>query len=216
MRGTKIIIPKSLQSKVVRIAHEGHQGLVKTKQFLRSRVWFPKMDEVVSSVVGPCVACQATMYTPSQEPIQSTQLPNGPWESLAVDYYRPLPSGDYVLVVIDEYSRFAEIDFTTSTSANATIPKLDRIFSSYGIPLQLKSDNGAPFNAKAFSDYYEFVGIQHNTITPLHPRANGLVENFKQNDKQSGSDIVNRAEMLETGTIQVSPELSCYTSHNHR
>ena len=180
LRGTKIIIPKSLQSKVVRIAHEGHQGLVKTKQFLRSRVWFPKMDEVVSSVVGPCVACQATVYTPSQEPIQSTQLPNGPWESLAVDYYGPLPSGDYVLVVIDEYSRFAEIDFTTSTSANATIPKLDRIFSSYGIPLQLKSDNGAPFNAKAFSDYCEFMGIQHNTITPLHPRANGLVENFNR------------------------------------
>ena len=81
------------------------------------------------------------------------QLPNGPWESLAVDYHGPLPSGDYVLVVIDEYSRFAEIDFTKSTSANATIPKLDRMYSSYGIPYQLKSDNGAPFNLKAFSDY---------------------------------------------------------------
>ena len=122
LRGDKIVIPTSLQNKVVKIAHEGHQGLVKTKQFLRSRVWFPRMDERVSAIVGPCVA--------SQEPVKSTELPKGPWENLAVDYYGPLPSGEYVLVVIDEYSRFADIDFTTSTSAKATIPKLDRIFSS--------------------------------------------------------------------------------------
>ncbi len=124
----------------------------------------------MTTVVSPCIACQATVNTPS----------NGPWESLAVDYYGPLPSGDYVLVVIDEYSRFPEIEFTTSTSAKATIPKLDRIFSSYSIPIQLKSDNGPPFNSKTFSDYCEFMGIQHNSITPLHPQANGLVENFNR------------------------------------
>ena len=42
-RGTRI--PKRLQGKVIKIAHEGHQGLVKTKQLLRSRVWFPKIDD---------------------------------------------------------------------------------------------------------------------------------------------------------------------------
>ena len=180
LRGDKIVIPTSLQNKVVKIAHEGHQGLAKTKQFLRSREWLPRMDERVSAIVGPCVACQATVNTPSQEPVKSTELPKGPWENLAVDYYGPLPSGDYVLVVIDEYSRFANIDFATSTSAKATIPKLDRIFSSYGIPLHLKSDNGAPFNSDMFSDYCKFMGIEHHTITPLHPRVNGLVKNFNR------------------------------------
>ena len=38
LRGDKIVMPTSLQNKVVKIAHEDHQGLVKTKQFLRSRV----------------------------------------------------------------------------------------------------------------------------------------------------------------------------------
>ena len=192
LRGDKIIIPPSLQNRVVKIAHEGHQGLVKTKQFLRSRVWFPKMDEKVSAIVGPCLACQAAVNTPSQEPVKSTELPKGPWENLAVDYYGPLPSGDYVLVVIDEYSRFADIDFTTSTSAKATIPKLDRIFSSYGIPLQLKSDNGAPFNSEMFSNYCKFMGIEHHTVTPLHPRANGLVENFNR--------MINK--VIRTSTIE--------------
>ena len=122
------------------------------------------MDERVSAIVGRCVACQATVNTPSQEPVKSTELPKGPWENLAVDYYGPLPSGEYVLVVIDEYSRFADIDLATSTSAKATIPKLDRIFSSYGIPLHLKSDNGVPFN----SDMFTIVNLWGLSITLLH------------------------------------------------
>ena len=44
-----------------------------------------------------------------------------PWEKLAIDYYGPLPSGGYILVVIEEYSRFPKIDVTTSTSAKATL-----------------------------------------------------------------------------------------------
>lgn len=72
LRGDKIVLPKSLQDKVVKIAQEGNHGLVKTKKFLRSRVWFPIIDEKVSAVVGPCVARQATVNTPSLNPIKYT------------------------------------------------------------------------------------------------------------------------------------------------
>ena len=36
IRGQRIVLPKSLHTKVIRTAHEGPQGLVKTKQLLRS------------------------------------------------------------------------------------------------------------------------------------------------------------------------------------
>ena len=91
-----------------------------------------------------------------------------------------MPSGEYVLVVIDEYSRFPEIDITTSTSAKATLPKLDRILSSFGIPISIKTDNGPPFTSKTFNDYCRLMVIKHQLITPRHPRANGLVENFNR------------------------------------
>ena len=113
MRGSRIVIPTKLQKRVVEIAHEGHQGLVKTKQLLRSRIWFPGLDAKVASVINTCVACQAVVPVNAQEPIKPTELPNGRWEKLAIDYYGPLPSGEYVLVVIDEYSHFPEIDITT-------------------------------------------------------------------------------------------------------
>ena len=102
-------------------------------------------------------------------------------ENVAVDFKGPLKTGEYALVVIDEYSRFPEIEFTTSTSAKATIPKLDKIFSTFGIPLKVRSDNGPPFTSDEFKNYVKYMGFEHDPVTPVYPKANGLVENFNKN-----------------------------------
>ena len=44
LRGDRIVIPQSLREKVLKSAHEGHQGIVKTKSRLRTKVWWPKLD----------------------------------------------------------------------------------------------------------------------------------------------------------------------------
>ena len=41
MRGTRIVVPQSLKSEVLRLAQEGHQGFVKMKNGLRTKVWWP-------------------------------------------------------------------------------------------------------------------------------------------------------------------------------
>ena len=43
LRGTRIIIPESLQRHVIKLAHKGHQGTAKTKALLLEYVWFPKL-----------------------------------------------------------------------------------------------------------------------------------------------------------------------------
>ena len=49
LRGSRIIVPNALQHRVINISHEGHQGIMKTKQLLHSAVWFPGMDRIVRS-----------------------------------------------------------------------------------------------------------------------------------------------------------------------
>ena len=44
LRGTRIVVPKALRGEVLRLAHEGHQGIVKIKARLRKKVWWPKID----------------------------------------------------------------------------------------------------------------------------------------------------------------------------
>ena len=174
LRGNRIVIPDALQKRVVELAHEGHQGLVKTRSLLRSKVWFPKMDPAVDEVVKKCFSCQIATPKPSREPLKMTPLPDGPWQHVSVDFCEV--AGHYVLVVIDDYSRFPEVDIVHSTSAKTVIPKLDRIFAAYGVPQVVKSDNGPPFSGHEFAQFAEYLGFKHRKVTPLWPEANGEVE----------------------------------------
>jgi hypothetical protein len=178
LRGTRILVPSSLRQQVINIAHEGHQGQAKTKALLRESVWFPGMDKAVKETVDSCLACQANLHINPPEPIQSPPMPDRPWEKVKVDFYGPLPSGHYVLVVIDCYSRFPEVETLKSISAKKVIPKLDSIFSRHGIPAQLTSDNGPPFQGHEFNQYMTAMGIKHCTSTPLWPQGNAEAEAF--------------------------------------
>ena len=76
-----------------------------------------------------------------------TQLPPKPWHTVNMDFLVPLPSGEMLLVIIDHYSRFPEVEIPRSTAASATIPKLDSIFARHGYPVKVRTDNGPPWNS---------------------------------------------------------------------
>ena len=110
---------------------------------------------------------------------------SAPWKKVAVDFARPFPSGDYIVVVKDEFSRFPGVEILTSISAKAVIPKLDVIFTRRGIPGVLKSDNGPPFNGHEFKHFSKYMGFKHRRITPYWHRANGEAERLLQTLEKS-------------------------------
>jgi hypothetical protein len=59
LRQCRLVIPTVLQERAVSLAHEGHQGIVKTKTLLRTKCWFPWIDEMTENMVKHCLACQA-------------------------------------------------------------------------------------------------------------------------------------------------------------
>ena len=105
-----------------------------------------------------------------------TQLPCSPWHQVSIDFCKV--AGLYVLVVIDDYSRFPNIEIVHSTAAKAVIPKLDRTFVAYGVPEVVKTDNGRSFNGHEFAQFADYLGFEFRNVTPLWPEANGEVERF--------------------------------------
>ena len=109
LRGTRIVVPKALRGEVLRLAHEGHQGIVKMKARLRTKVWWPKIDSDAEQVCKSCHGCQVLGEFRVPEPIKRVKPPNGPWQDIAIELMGPLPTGESLLVVVDYYSRFYEV-----------------------------------------------------------------------------------------------------------
>ena len=165
LRGTRIIIPRKLQPRTLALAHEGHLGVVGTKQNLRTKVWWPGMDKAAERHCGACHWCQLVAQPDTPEPIPSTSLPDGPWQDLAVDLMGPLPSGHSLLVIVDYYSRFYEVEVMKSTTTEKVIDRPADTFCRHGPPNTIKSDNGPQFKSNDFREYCEQHGIIHQKVT---------------------------------------------------
>ena len=153
LRGHQIIIPPALVDEVISAAHEGHQGIGKTKSLLRTAVWFPRMNERVESAIKACLPCQASQGRLVRPPLTMTDMPPGPWKDLSLDFFSPLPNGAKLLVLIDQYSRYPVTAEVTTEAARFVIPKLEVIFSMFGVPSTIKTDNGPPFNGAPFAAF---------------------------------------------------------------
>lgn len=49
LRGSRRVVTRSLKDKVVWLACEGNQKVTKTKEYLRTRVWFPGLDQMMEA-----------------------------------------------------------------------------------------------------------------------------------------------------------------------
>ena len=112
--------------------------MVGTKQNLRTRVWWPGMDKAAERHCRACHGCQLVARPDPPEPIRSTSLPDGPWQDLAVDLMGPLPSGHSLLVIVDYYGRFYEVEVMQSTTTEKIIDRLADTFCRHGLSNTIK------------------------------------------------------------------------------
>ncbi len=106
LRGTRIVIPQTLRKQVLHLAHEDHQGIVKMKCRLRTKVWWPKMDTDAERICKSCYGCQVISVICAPEPMQRVEPSTGPWQDVTIDVLGLLPSGERLPVVVDYYCRF--------------------------------------------------------------------------------------------------------------
>ncbi|XP_039444976.1 uncharacterized protein K02A2.6-like [Culex pipiens pallens] len=174
LRGERLVIPQSLQKRTLALAHIGHPGIERSKQRLRSKVWWPEIDKDVEQAVRKCLDCQIVGRMAPPEPMAVRQLPSSPWEFLSM--LGPLPTGESLLVIIDCYSRFRIIEVLKQTTSADIIGKLRPLFMRMGIPSVLMNDNARNFTSNEMEDFCNSLGIRQRRTTPYWPQANGETE----------------------------------------
>jgi len=178
MKEHQLVIPKSLQTEVIGLSHEGHQYIEKTLSLLRQSCWFPKMRKDVMDYVQSCVACLAAIPRNTPVPLEPNFLPERAWQNLHADFKGPIGGQYYFHVLIDQFSKYPEVDIVTSTSFKKLRPKLDRIFSGQGIPETVTADNGPPYPSHDMMSYAKEMGFKMELVTPKDPQSNGFAEIF--------------------------------------
>ncbi|XP_035901959.1 uncharacterized protein K02A2.6 isoform X2 [Anopheles stephensi] len=176
LRGTRIVIPNLLRERTLHLAHEGHPGMTIMKQRLRAKVWWPKLDQQVENYVKKCKGCMMVSIPSAPEPMIRRELPSAPWQHVAIDFLGPLPSGHSLLVVVDYFSRYIEVEIMKKIDSTETIKRLNPILARFGLPLSITADNGPQFSSDEFKVYCSTNNINLISTTPYWPQQNGEVE----------------------------------------
>nr|GEZ52463.1 retrovirus-related Pol polyprotein from transposon TNT 1-94 [Tanacetum cinerariifolium] len=85
----------------------------------------------------------------------------------------------YILVIVDDYSRFTWVKFLRSKDETPyfIIKFLKMIQVWLNVPVRrIRTKNGTEFVNQTLRDYYEEVGISHETSVARSPQHNGVVE----------------------------------------
>lgn len=128
------------------------------------------------------------------------------------DLLGPLPSGEYLLVVVDNFSRFFETVIMKSVTSSKVIDALQPILARFGVPYSLRTDNGTQFVSEEFKAYLSEHGIEHRKTPPLWPQANGEVPH----NCESTTHSTGRGKTQEGGALEILDGIQVNTPHIHR
>lgn len=183
---TQVVIPKSFVKGVIKLAHEettAHLGSVKTAEALQTHMFWHGLKKDVSEFIKKCHVCQVSdKKGPVKAPLQPIPIVGEPFQKIVVDVVGPLPKtkggNEYLLTLMCTATRYSEAIPMSSCKARKIVPKLVEIFSRFGMPKIIQSDQGSNFTSKFFQKALSRMNVTHVTSTAFHPQSQGCLERF--------------------------------------
>lgn len=186
----QIVVPRNMREAVLKAMHgssgSGHFGVTKTLRRVRQAFYWGRLRRDVEDFCRRCDLCAARKGPQGQSRAELQQFPVGePMQRVGVDILGPFPrttqGNRFVLTAMDYFTKWPEAfalpDQEAETVANALV---EGMFSRFGAPQSIHSDQGRNFESRVFSSMCERLGINKTRTTPLHPQSDGLVERFNR------------------------------------
>jgi hypothetical protein len=101
----------------------GHGGTKRTITFLKKSYYWPNLKDDAEEYVKTCLTCQQnrTLNKKQTGLLRPLSIPEGPWESVSIDFMVSLPQSRgfvAIMVVVDRFSKMAHF-IPTKESATA-------------------------------------------------------------------------------------------------
>ena len=185
----QIVVPTLLRAELLHIAHAipaaGHLGVAKTKARLVRHFYWPGISRDVKEFCRTCDICQRLGKGPSPAvaPLHSIPLVSEPFCQIAIDIVGPLPpckdtGNRFILTVLDLCTHYPEAIPLTHHTAQDVAKALSTVFSRFGFPQEILSDQGSDFMSELMQVFLNEFGISQIRTSPYHPQTNGACERF--------------------------------------
>ncbi len=161
----------------------GHGGAKRTITFLKKTYYWPNLKDDAEEYVKTCLICQQNWIFNKKQVglLQPLLIPEGPWESVSMDFMvNLLPSRgfDAIMVVVDRFSKMAHF---IPTKDEATAQEMGRlffthVFKHHGLPKDIVSDQNPKFTSKFWRALWKRMGSELEMNTSFRPQTNGQIE----------------------------------------
>ena len=168
----------------------GHFGVQRTAaKVLQSGFFWPTLFKDAFNFIKACDRCQRTGgISRRNEMPQNGILPVELFDIWGIDFMGPFPTShgySYILVAVEYTSKWVEAIATRSSDARVVTSFIhSHIFTRFGTPRAIISDEGSHFCNKLFAKLMKKFGVQHRTTLAYHPQANGQAEVSNREIKQ--------------------------------
>ncbi|ODM88297.1 Transposon Ty3-I Gag-Pol polyprotein [Orchesella cincta] len=195
----RIWLPESLVTQIISYFHNtaisGHLGSSKTYKKIADRFWWKTMKKDIYFYIARCETCQKTKVSHTAPiGIGSSLKITAPWETVAIDLMGPYTRGtnqnQYLLVVVDSFSKWVELFGIRQATSKVIISRLEELFCRWGFPKYIISDNGSQFTSREYTAWCEKLGIKPFYVPPYHPQSN-IVERYNQTIKNMIISVIN-------------------------
>ncbi len=184
---TQLVLPANYKQRVLKELHDnmGHQGLDRTMSLIRERFYWPQMHNDVDHYVTKSCVClkQKKPGKETRAPLQNI-VTTHPLKLVSIDFLHldKCKGGyQYILIVVDHFTRFAQAYATTSKSAKTVVEKLFNDYAlKFGFPQRIHHDQGGEFENQLVAQLKKSCGVAGSRTTPYHPQGNGQVERFNR------------------------------------
>ena len=182
---TQLILPRSFQKFIFQELHQdmGHLDPERVYHMARERFFWPNMYQDIEHFVTkvcPCLKQRRPSFI-AREPLQSLTS-SSPFDLVSIDFLHLEQSSggyEYVLVIMDHFTCFAQTYAAKNKSAHTADSKLfNEFIPRFGFPARLHHDQGKEFENSLFRSLEQFCGIIHSRTSPYYLEGNGQVERF--------------------------------------
>jgi hypothetical protein len=187
----RLVVPDTLRHYLISLHHDSltgaHLGSPRVSLTLRTRYYWPRMDQDVRDYVRTCGPCQRAKATRQRS--AGLLQPKG-WSQpgfLSVDLQGPFPTShgyDMVLTLKDVFLGVVVLVPLRSKGAGAggtdAAHVADAVFKHwvryFGVPRLILTDKGPQFEAHLFARFCERLGIDRRKTSVYHPQTNSQAE----------------------------------------